>query len=105
MNSGFLVALFIILNLDGLKDFVMCYGTRVIKKVEELENHYRINAIYGNLEKDTELIYNYANGFSHPIMWILPQEKRGHMIPVMWGLIPHYENGANAGEYYKRTLP
>src|SRR5690606_27420120 len=82
----------------------MCYGTRVIKKAEELEQHYKIKAIYGDLGKDTELIYNYANGFGHPIMWILPQEKSGHMIPVMWGLIPHYETGANAQEYYKKTI-
>ena len=50
----------------------MCYGTRVIKMAKELENHYSIAAIYGDLEKNTELIYNYANGFAHPIMWILP---------------------------------
>ncbi|HUH47942.1 MAG TPA: SOS response-associated peptidase family protein [Arenibacter sp.] len=83
----------------------MCYGTRVIKTAAELENHYRIEAIYGELEKDNELIYNYANGFSHPIMWILPQERRGHMIPVMWGLIPAYELGADAQAYYKKTIP
>jgi putative SOS response-associated peptidase YedK len=77
----------------------------VIKTAKELEHHYRINAIYGNLEKDRELIYHYANGFAHPVMWILPQQRRGHMIPVMWGLIPHYELGANAKEYYKKTLP
>lgn len=83
----------------------MCYGTRVIKKVEELEQHYKIKAIYVDLEKDTELIYNYANGFGHPIMWLLPQEKKGHLIPVIWGLIPHYEIGANAKDYYKKTIP
>src|SRR5690606_20877172 len=92
-------------KLDVLKDFAMCYGTRVIKKAEELKNHFKIKAIYGDLEKDTELVYNYANGFAHPVMWILPQEKRGYMIPVMWGLIPPYELGANAQEYYKKTLP
>ena len=50
----------------------MCYGTRVIKTAKELENHYSIAAIYGDLEKNTELIYHYANGFAHPILWILP---------------------------------
>lgn len=77
----------------------------MIKKAEELEQHYKIKAIYGDLEKDTELIYYYANGFGHPIMWLLPQEKKGHMIPVMWGLIPYYEIGANAKDYYKKTIP
>lgn len=82
----------------------MCYGTRVIKKTKELENFFEIEAIYGDLEKGNELTYNYANGFAHPNLWILPQEKKGHMIPVTWGLIPHYELGANAKKYYQKTI-
>jgi len=83
----------------------MCYGTRVIKKAKELENYYHIKAAYGELDEESELLYHYANGFAHPNMWILPQEKKGTMIPVLWGLIPSYELGANAQAYYKKTIP
>lgn len=82
----------------------MCYGTRVESNAKQLELHYNVEALYGKLPKDKELIYNYANGFSHPFMWIIPQEKKDNMIPVMWGLIPHYILGADAKEYYKETI-
>lgn len=82
----------------------MCYGARVIKKAKELESFYKIKAIYGDLEKGSELVYNYANGFAHPHMWIIPQQKSKYMIPVRWGLIPAYETGENAEAYYKKTI-
>lgn len=82
----------------------MCYGTRVVTTAKQLELHYNIEKLYGDLPRDKELVYNYANGFSHPHMWIIPQEKKGNMIPVMWGLIPHYKLGVEAKEYYKETI-
>ena len=82
----------------------MCYGTRVVKTIKELEEYYEKEANYGEMEPDSELTYYYANGFSHPNMWILPQERKENLIPVMWGLIPKYELGENAKEYYKKTI-
>lgn len=82
----------------------MCYGTRVVKKAKELELFYNIEGLYGKMEPNTELIYNYANGFAHPNMWIIPQEKPKNMIPVMWGLIPAYKMGADAKAYYQETI-
>ena len=82
----------------------MCYNTRVSRKKKALEAHYRIKALVGEMGEDEELVYNQANGFAHPHMWIIPQEKPKNMIPVMWGLIPHYKLGANAKDYYKETV-
>lgn len=82
----------------------MCYGTRVTEKADRLEYYYNVRRILGELEKDTELTYNYANGFAHPHLWIIPQEKPKNMIPVMWGLIPHYKLGSDAKAYYKETI-
>ncbi|MCK0157266.1 SOS response-associated peptidase [Cellulophaga sp. F20128] len=90
--------------LDSPKAYSMCYGTRVVKKAKELENHYKITAIRGGLAANVELTYNYANGFAHPTLWIIPQEKKRNMIPVHWGLIPPYELGANAKAYYAKTI-
>ncbi len=82
----------------------MCYGTRVVRNAEQLELYYNVDRLYGDMEPDKELIYNHAHGFVHPNMWIIPQEKPRNMIPVKWGLIPHYKLGANAKEYYKETI-
>lgn len=82
----------------------MCYNTRISRKKKELEEHYRILAMVGEMDENEELIYNQANGFAHPNMWIIPQEKPNTMIPVMWGLIPHYKMGADAKAYYKEQI-
>lgn len=82
----------------------MCYNTRISRKKKELEIQYQVKALYGEMGEDEELIYNQANGFAHPNMWIIPQEKPQHMIPVMWGLIPHYKMGADAKTYYKEQI-
>ncbi|WP_149274690.1 SOS response-associated peptidase [Pareuzebyella sediminis] len=82
----------------------MCYNARVTLEAQELERHYDVIRILGEMEEGEELIYNSANGFAHPNMWIIPQEKPKNMIPVKWGLIPHYKMGADAVEYYKETV-
>ncbi|MDO6490162.1 MULTISPECIES: SOS response-associated peptidase [unclassified Cellulophaga] len=82
----------------------MCYGIRVVKKAEEIKMFYNIKSIENNKSVDSEHIYNYANGFAHPNLWVLPQEKIGYMVPMKWGLIPPYELGENSKEYYKKTV-
>ena len=83
----------------------MCYNTRATRSIGELEDYYELERLLGEeADKDSELMYNSANGFAHPNMWIIPQEKPKNIIPVMWGLIPHYKMGADAAEYYKETV-
>ncbi len=82
----------------------MCYNTRISRKKKELEEHYKILAVVGEMHENEELVYNQANGFAHPNLWIIPQEKPDNMIPVMWGLIPHYKMGADAKAYYKEQI-
>lgn len=82
----------------------MCYTTRVTRKAAELETHYQREKILGEMDEHQELIYNNANGFAHPHMWIIPQEKPNNLIPVMWGLIPQYKKGVDPAEYYKETI-
>lgn len=82
----------------------MCYNTRITREAKALEAYYRVARIVGEMGENDELVYNSANGFAHPNMWIIPQEKPNNMIPVKWGLIPYYKMGADAAEYYKETV-
>ena len=82
----------------------MCYNTKISRKKAALEAHYQIKALVGEMGENDELVYNQANGFAHPNMWIIPQEKPQHMIPVTWGLIPHYKMGSAAKDYYKEQI-
>lgn len=82
----------------------MCYNTRISRKKKELESQFKVKALFGEMKESDELVYDLANGFSHPNMWIIPQEKPENMIPVKWGFIPHYQLGADYKTYYKEQI-
>jgi putative SOS response-associated peptidase YedK len=69
-----------------------------------LESRFNVIALLGEMDENQELVYNSANGFAHPNMWIIPQEKPNNMIPVMWGLIPSYKRDVDPKAYYKKTI-
>ncbi len=79
----------------------MCYSTRVIRKAKELELHYQAKLLFGDMPEDQELIYNHAHGFAHPNMWIMPQKRKGHLLPAKWGIMPKDSYGADYKKYFK----
>lgn len=82
----------------------MCYNTRATRKIGEIEDYYEIERLLGEQEeKEYELIYNQANGWSHPNMWILPQQRKGHVIPAKWGIMPSTANGADYKDYFAKN--
>ncbi|MEX0288636.1 MAG: SOS response-associated peptidase [Flavobacteriaceae bacterium] len=81
----------------------MCYGTRLVRKAEQLEFNFDVERILGELAPDTELTYHHANGWAHPNMWILPQERKGNMIPAKWGIMPSAANGAEYKDYFNKN--
>lgn len=82
----------------------MCYSTRITRKAEELEKHYAVAKLLGERVLEEELIYNHANGFSHPLLWIIPQEQSCHITPSLWGLMPSNKLGAERADYYKESV-
>nr|WP_299486131.1 SOS response-associated peptidase family protein [uncultured Allomuricauda sp.] len=79
----------------------MCYGTRVVREAEELEAFYNVTKLLGEDQLELELKYYHANGWSHPLMWVIPQEEPGRITPAMWGIMPSKNNGADYKEYFK----
>ncbi len=82
----------------------MCYSTRITKKVGELEDYYEVERLLGEQEdQEFELIYNHAHGWAHPNMWVLPQERKGFLIPAKWGIMPGNSAGADFKEYFAKN--
>ena len=80
----------------------MCYGTRVTKEVDELEAYYNVTKYVGEEgQTKLDLIYYHANGWNHPLMWMIPQERSNSITPAMWGIMPSKNNGADYKEYFK----
>lgn len=82
----------------------MCYSTRITRKAEALETHYAVSKLSGNRVLEEELVYHHANGFSHPLLWIIPQEQRNHITPSLWGIMPSNKLGAERAAYYKVSV-
>lgn len=83
----------------------MCFHTRIVSSAEEIEAYYgvvRSNVAKINVE---ELIYHHANGYNHQQFWIIPQQKRANMTPMIWGLLPFNKPGADHEAYYKKAIP
>ncbi|GGW22443.1 SOS response-associated peptidase [Arenibacter certesii] len=81
----------------------MCFGTRVITSVKSLQKSYNVSKLIGKAPINDDLVYHHANGWAHPIMWMIPQESSEHITPSMWGIMPANENGANYKNYYKEA--
>jgi putative SOS response-associated peptidase YedK len=79
----------------------MCYGTRVVREAEELEAYYNVTKLLGEEQLELDLKYFHANGWSHPLMWVIPQEKPKNMTPAMWGIMPSKNKGEDYKEYFK----
>ncbi|WP_026811000.1 SOS response-associated peptidase [Arenibacter latericius] len=81
----------------------MCFGTRVTTSSKNLQKSYNVSKLLGKTPIKDDLVYHYANGWAHPLMWIIPQESSKHITPSMWGIMPAKEIGANYKNYYKEA--
>lgn len=81
----------------------MCFGTRIVTPVRSLAKYYNVSKLMGKTPIEGELAYHHANGWAHPLMWIIPQEKSQHITPSMWGIMPRNSLGADCKNYYKEA--
>ncbi|WP_086477822.1 MULTISPECIES: SOS response-associated peptidase [Arenibacter] len=79
----------------------MCFGTRVTTSIKDLQKYYNVTKLVGKTPVEDNLMYHHANGWAHPLMWIIPQEKNQHITPSMWGIMPANGLGADYQTYYK----
>nr|WP_299488561.1 SOS response-associated peptidase family protein [uncultured Allomuricauda sp.] len=94
----------------------MCYATAQSRKVIQIEKAMNAIAKLPEFLDDNDLARFHINGFAkqfmaggtkvseHPLMLIQPQENPKFLTPIMWGLIPRWEKGEEAAEYYKKTI-
>lgn len=81
----------------------MCFGTRVTTSVKDLQKFYNVSKLVGKTAVGDDLVYHHANGWAHPLMWIIPQESSEHITPSMWGIMPPNGMGADYQNYYKEA--
>ena len=82
----------------------MCYQTRQIRTVKDLELRFNV----GLLNEEYRAIFNepsfHINGFSHPNMLIIPQERETTLVSGVWGIAPSHLSAKGIQDYYKKSI-
>ncbi|MFS4417259.1 SOS response-associated peptidase [Maribacter sp. 2307ULW6-5] len=79
----------------------MCYSTRQTRKKEALQQRLQLESALKDQASDLELVHYHANGWNHPIMWMVAQEHPNMLLPAMWGLMPSHLEQAAHKDYFK----
>lgn len=82
----------------------MCYQTRILRTVNELEQRYSVTI--SNEQHRT--LFNkpqfHLNGFAHPNMLVIPQQKPEVLAPGIWGIVPDNKQPDEIKPYYKDAV-
>jgi len=82
----------------------MCFHTSTTQKTKKLENHFKVSISDEKLRPLFDTPTYHHNGFSHPNMLVIPQEKSELMAPGVWGIVPSSKSSSEIKAYYKEAV-
>lgn len=82
----------------------MCFHTSQTKKVVELESRYNALLTKDDAREVYDIPRYHINGFSHPDMLIIPQERATALAPALWGIVPENKKPEQLRDYYKEAV-
>ena len=82
----------------------MCFHTSTTDKVKKLEKHFKVDIVDPSLESYFDKPTYHHNGFSHPNMLVIPQERSDVLAPGVWGIVPNYKTKDEIKEYHKESV-
>jgi putative SOS response-associated peptidase YedK len=82
----------------------MCFHTSTIHKTKKLEEHFKVKVSDSNLRSIFDKPNYHLNGFAHPNMLVIPQEKAEVIAPGVWGIVPSNKSSSQIKEYYKEAV-
>lgn len=82
----------------------MCFHTSTTHKVNKLEEHFKVQLSHDNLRPIFDKPNYHLNGFAHPNMLVIPQEKKDVLAPGVWGIVPSNKKSQEIKEYYKEAI-
>lgn len=74
------------------------------KKVVELEKRYKVELSIPEARDTYDIPRYHMNGFSHPNMLVIPQEKPSVIAPAFWGIVPSGKKPELLKDYYKESV-
>ncbi|MGZ0016774.1 SOS response-associated peptidase [Yeosuana sp. AK3] len=82
----------------------MCFHTSTTHKTQKLEEHFKVKLNNDNLRPIFDKPNYHLNGFAHPNMLVIPQEKSDVLAPGVWGIVPSNKKSQEIKAYYKEAI-
>ena len=82
----------------------MCYQTRQIRTVKDLELRFNVGLINESYRTGFDQPAFHLNGFAHPNMLVIPQDKPSALVPGVWGIVPDNKQSDQVRDYYKEAI-
>ena len=82
----------------------MCYQTRIIRTVKDLELRYNAGLVNEDYRGLFDKPQYHLNGFAHPNMLVIPQDKPEVLAPGIWGIVPNNKQPDQIKSYYKEAV-
>lgn len=82
----------------------MCFHTSTTHKTKKLEEHFKVKVSDDNLRPIFDKPNYHLNGFVHPNMLVIPQEKSEVIAPGVWGIVPSNKSSNQIKDYYKEAV-
>ncbi|WNH12544.1 SOS response-associated peptidase [Thalassobellus suaedae] len=82
----------------------MCFHTSTIHKTKKLEEHFKVNLSSETIRPIFDKPNYHLNGFAHPNMLVIPQEKSDVLAPGVWGIVPSNKKSSKIKDYYKEAV-
>ncbi|WP_418603541.1 SOS response-associated peptidase [Hwangdonia sp.] len=82
----------------------MCFHTSTTHKTKKLEAHYKVKVSDDKLRPIFDKPNYHLNGFAHPNMLVIPQEKADVLAPGVWGIVPNNKSSDQIRDYYKEAV-
>uniref|UniRef100_UPI004047CC18 SOS response-associated peptidase n=1 Tax=Mariniflexile sp. TaxID=1979402 RepID=UPI004047CC18 len=82
----------------------MCFHTSTTNKVKKLEVFFKVTLNDESLRSVFDKPSYHLNGFAHPNMLVIPQEKNSVLAPGVWGIVPSNKPSQEIKAYYKEAV-
>lgn len=82
----------------------MCFHTSILESVDEIEQQTHTQLADEKYRDQFDPPQYHLNGFTHPPMLIITQERDDLLIPAYWGIVPSNQNPNKLNEYYKKAV-
>ena len=82
----------------------MCFHTSTTHKTKKLEEHFKVKLNTESVRPIFDKPNYHLNGFAHPNMLVIPQEKSDVLAPGVWGIVPSNKNSQEIKDYYKEAV-